>query len=165
VSAERCKDFGYFRALHQEIYERGGIEGFLFDMLAMKLGSWHPRQDIPQTKGLREQQAESEAPEVQWLWGLLDNGELPGGGGDSARADDLLQSAKKSSPSMAYWNGTRQAKFLKDFGAVRHRDDRGVVWRFALLPIARLEFLRRYPGFPPFENTEQQWEWANFGCQ
>ncbi len=160
VSADRCKDFDYFRALHEEIYERGGSAAFLHDMLAIDLKDWHPRRDIPQTKGLHEQQAESADAELQWLWGLLDNGELPGLGGDAARADDLCTSAKKSSPAMAYWNPTRQARFLKDFGAVKHRDERGMVWKFPPLPIARLKFLKLYQGFPPFDNTEQQWEWA-----
>jgi hypothetical protein len=161
VSADRCKDFDYFRALHEEIYEHGGMAAFLHDMLATELGNWHPRHDIPETKGLHEQQAESAEPEVQWLWSLLDNGELPGGMGDAARADDLVVSAKRSSPAMGYWNSTRQAKFLKDFGAVKHRDNRGVVWRFPPLPIARLEFLKRYRGFEVFDATDQQWEWLN----
>ena len=78
VSNGRQGDRAYFGALHRELYEAGGAEAFVHDMLAMPLGDWHPRFDVPQTEGLRQQQIESAAPEVFWLWSLLEDGELPG---------------------------------------------------------------------------------------
>ena len=41
VSNGRQGDRGYFDALHRELYEAGGAEAFVHDMLAMPLGDWH----------------------------------------------------------------------------------------------------------------------------
>ena len=58
VSDARRKDRAYFEALVEEI-ETGGTEAFFADMLAMELGDWHPRNDVPETEGLAMQKQES----------------------------------------------------------------------------------------------------------
>ena len=55
VSNDRRQDEAYFRALNAEL-DNGGLEAMLHDLLAMELGTWHPRQAIPDTSARREQQ-------------------------------------------------------------------------------------------------------------
>jgi hypothetical protein len=159
VSGERCGDRAYFDALHKELYQNGGAEAFLHDMLAMDLEDWHPRFDIPQTAGLKAQQVESEKPEVHWLWSLLENGELPSHSGNSTRARELFEIAKRSHPKMGYWTEIRQAKLLKSIGAFTKRRSDGNHWVFPALSEARTNFGKAYPNFEPF--TEGGVEWAS----
>jgi hypothetical protein len=58
IGDERPRPHEYFDALHQEL-SSGGLEAMLYDLLHTDLGSWHPRQDIPETEALLEQKAES----------------------------------------------------------------------------------------------------------
>lgn len=45
----------YFTPLYEQMAS-GGLAAMLFDLLAMDLGSWHPRWNIPATKALADQQ-------------------------------------------------------------------------------------------------------------
>jgi hypothetical protein len=47
VSTDRRGDRAYFRALHRQIGD-GGAEAMFYDLRAMPLGDWHPRE-IPET--------------------------------------------------------------------------------------------------------------------
>ena len=58
VSDRHRGDKRYFGALDHEL-ENGGLEAMLHDLLAMDLGSWHPRNDVPQTAALQQQKLES----------------------------------------------------------------------------------------------------------
>ena len=58
VSARHRGDIAYFDALNREL-ENGGLEAMLHDLLTMDLGTWHPRNDVPQTAALQQQKLES----------------------------------------------------------------------------------------------------------
>ncbi len=58
VSDARRGDKAYFDALYSEL-ENGGLAAMLHDLLAMDLGGWHPRQDVPQTRALLDQKMQS----------------------------------------------------------------------------------------------------------
>ena len=58
VAEERKQDETYFAALNKEL-ANGGLAAMLHDLLAMPLGDWHPRRDIPQTKERNIQKAAS----------------------------------------------------------------------------------------------------------
>jgi Family of unknown function (DUF5906) len=58
VSDARRGDKAYFDALNAEL-ENGGLAAMLHDLLAMDLGDWHPRQNVPQTRALLDQKIES----------------------------------------------------------------------------------------------------------
>jgi hypothetical protein len=75
VSSERVGDFGYFKALREEL-DNGGLEAMLYDLLALQLGDWHPRL-IPQNQALLEQKQHSLRGLDAWIEGILQAGRLP----------------------------------------------------------------------------------------
>ena len=116
VSDTRRKDRAYFAALIEEI-KSSGTEAFFADMLAMELGDWHPRDDVPETERLAMQKQESAGPETQWLWNILEEGMLPDAmhsytdheAPDMARSQALFQNCKHSDQRLRY--GFNAAKF------------------------------------------------------
>ncbi|OYX64266.1 MAG: hypothetical protein B7Y88_11295 [Sphingomonadales bacterium 32-64-17] len=66
----------FWRDLRAEL-DGGGIEAFLHDLLAMDLGDWHPRYDVPQTSALNEQRAASLKGFDRVLFDILESGDLP----------------------------------------------------------------------------------------
>jgi hypothetical protein len=152
VSNSRQGDRAYFDALHRELYETGGAEAFVHDMLAMPLGDWHPRFDVPQTEGLKDQQVASAAPEVHWLWSLLEDGELPGFVVGAGQAQKLLDHAKKS--GVKYFTRPKMRALLEKIGAQRKERNTGNYYVFPPLLEARKNFEAAYPGYEPFTESE-----------
>jgi len=76
VSDEHAQSKPYFSALRNEM-DNGGIEAFLYDMLHMELGEWHPRWNIPATKAKREQAERSLSVFDDWMLDILESGCLP----------------------------------------------------------------------------------------
>lgn len=76
VSKSRKGDFEYFAALYAEA-NQGGVEAMLFDLLNMKLGNWHPRLNIPETKERMRQQTLSLQDIDACIHKMLDDGILP----------------------------------------------------------------------------------------
>lgn len=76
----------FWRDLNREL-ESGGIEAFLHDLLALDLGDWHPRYEVPQSGGLTAQKgATLRGFERVWYDGLRTGiapsaAALPMGGG------------------------------------------------------------------------------------
>src|SRR5690606_35605748 len=66
----------FWRDLRAEI-DGGGLEAFLHDLLALDLGDWHPRYDVPQTSALNEQRAASLKAFDRIWFDALASGELP----------------------------------------------------------------------------------------
>jgi hypothetical protein len=56
VSDRRRGDTKYFIDLYAEM-KNGGLAAMLYDLLAVDLKRWHPRNDVPQTAGLQKQKA------------------------------------------------------------------------------------------------------------
>ena len=73
VSDNHQKDEAYFKALYGQLHS-GGLEAMLHDLLAMDLGRWHPRLDVPQTEALLDQKRQSLSPIEQWYDDLLGSG-------------------------------------------------------------------------------------------
>ncbi len=166
VSGERCGDFEYFAALHKEIYETGGAEAFLHAMLHYQLPKgYHPRQDIPETAGLKGQKAESAVAEIQWLWGLLESGKLPGSmKAGRASLADLLAHAQRSNPGLRFLNANQLAKLLKSLGVRSSSNGHSRCWVFPPLKVARQWFLKRYQGFEGFECSENSEGWIEWSA-
>ena len=97
VSSDRRGDREYFRALHRQIGE-GGAEAMFYDLRAMELGDWHPRE-IPEAllrnPALQEQQGHTLPPWEQWYVMLLHNGKLPGALSEAAKHCFHQQLARK----------------------------------------------------------------------
>lgn len=77
VTDVRKGDHAFFRELHAEM-RAGGYEAMLADLLAFQLGDWHPRQDIPKTVGLLQQQLRSLRGVDRVMYDALLMGENPG---------------------------------------------------------------------------------------
>lgn len=76
VSRTRYGDFTYFRQLHKEL-DNGGLEAMLHDLLERDLAGWHPRDNVPQTSGLRRQQAHSRKGVDALIEAVAHDGQLP----------------------------------------------------------------------------------------
>ncbi len=76
TSTSRVGDAGYFKAVNDEM-AAGGLAAMLHDLLAMDLGSWHPRHNVPSTVALRQQQDLSLSPADMAIHNMLCEGEVP----------------------------------------------------------------------------------------
>lgn len=66
-----------FAAIHKQLYEEGGLEGFFFDMQRRDISNWHPRDNIPVTEALVDQKLRGLSSEDEFWLDLLRNGWLP----------------------------------------------------------------------------------------
>ena len=82
-------DRPYFSDLYAEL-QNGGLEAMLHDLLAMDLGDWHPRDDIPQTSALRDQIEQSERADRALVRQVLEMGVLPGTHAEYTETNELL---------------------------------------------------------------------------
>lgn len=172
VSPARRQDHAYFDALTAQI-EGGGLAAMLHDLLAMDLGHWHPRLDIPKTEAMRVQVQHSEDPMRSLFRELLFLGELPGLYPGRNLPNELLapelRKLLKQRPYGHNFSEVRQAVFLKSIPGVK-RDNNGWVFdsfhtdagkarlkrciRYELPP---LNALRQW--FDPFEDWDGQEDW------
>jgi hypothetical protein len=67
----------FWSDLNHEL-ENGGVEAFLHDLLALDLGDWHPRHNVPQTGGLTAQKAATLRGFERVWYGALRTGIPPG---------------------------------------------------------------------------------------
>ena len=76
VSSEHAQDSDYFRAIADQL-RGGGLAAMLHDLLAMDLGDWHPRQNVPQTDALFAQKAATVTGIDAVFLDLLRAGDIP----------------------------------------------------------------------------------------
>ena len=76
VPDDHRQDAEWFKPIYAEM-AHGGLEAMLYDLLAMDLEGWHPRQII-HTAALVGQQARTLEAEDEWWVDMLDNGVIPG---------------------------------------------------------------------------------------
>jgi hypothetical protein len=164
----------WFKPLYAEM-KAGGLGAMLFDLLAMDLGDWHPRE-IVETDALAEQQEESLSGLDAWWLEVLHTGELVGSlkdkpdwavtntyeedmevistnsrGGTTnstrpVKRVGLLEAARTSSPKL---RGTTEAAFgrylSKTVGATRGRFKKKRGWQFPELSKCRDKWVERFP--------------------
>ena len=171
VSDAHRGDRPYFKALFAEM-ENGGLAAMLHDALAMDIGGWHPRDDIPDTEALRAQQGVSARPEDQWLGSLLEEGMLPfsvrDGGAEkrlvhrtmpSRGRTGMLFAHAKQQPGLQHWTLPQLYKYLDEHGiaSVQRLSD-GNYREFPPLPVMRAKWLEQHPWWPPFQNMKANWQ-------
>lgn len=158
VSEAKKQNEAYFDALEEEM-DNGGREAMLYDLLAMDLKGWHPRRNVPKTTALAGQKMESAPPEIQWLAGFLDEGELPFqhlNHPDWVQAGVFYDSARKNHPGLKHWSNVKIARFLDSWGIVLQRSNGS--WRiFPPLAELRAEWRKRMPDWPPFNRVADVW--------
>ena len=76
VADAHQQDEAWFKPIYKEM-RNGGLEAMLYDLLALDLGDWRPRQ-IVRTAALGKQMDESLSPLDQWWLELLQSGVLVG---------------------------------------------------------------------------------------
>jgi Family of unknown function (DUF5906) len=164
VSGAKRGDKAYFKALHRQIYN-GGAEAMFYDLAAMDLGDWHPRE-IPEAlltnPALQKQQSHTLPPLEQWYVMLLHDGRIPGafkkGKSDvrsTAYTMSLIEDARKKVPRLHDLTEVALRNFLVNedqIGAIctKHRGASGNGWTFPPLAEAREAWSRQY--------GPQQWD-------
>jgi hypothetical protein len=152
VSDRKRGDKGYFKALHSEI-AGGGAEAMFWDLREMELGDWHPRElpdELLHGAALQRQQRLTLPPVEQWWLTILNEGRLPGRWQlvypCRAYTDDLMSSARESSPKLRYdLSEIALAAFLKDeVGCRQARSGAQNGWSFPPLGECRGRWVKRY---------------------
>jgi len=69
-------DKARFKAINRQLYEEGGIEAMLYDLLKRDIADWHPRDDVPDTKALVDQKLRSMDAVEQWWFERLIEGSI-----------------------------------------------------------------------------------------
>lgn len=162
VSDKRKQDSAYFNAMQAQL-DNGGLGAMLYDLRAMDLGGWHPRDDIPHTAALAGQKHHSLSPELKWLHGLLDSGSLPWtqiARNNETRAKTLFEEARRR-PGLAHHHDSDFATFLKSWGCERKRNN-GSVWVFPPLADMRARWMNDMPWSTPFDAGVSQWSASEF---
>lgn len=169
------QDHEYFDALKKQAETEGGIEAFLYYLLHLDLKGWHPRQDMPITQGLRDQQAESAGPAEIWLGRILETGMLPAkvrmpSTGDvrpvvratmpnQAIKHHLYEHFVQSSVKARYTPEKDVMSMLFKMGVTKDpkRSNMGTWLVFPSLPKMRDAFREAYPYYPEFDHPHAEW--------
>lgn len=160
VSEKYRGNFDYFQKLFAQMDDEGGLPAMLHDLLAMELGDWHPRSDVPQTDSLAEQQVLSLPPLESWWNDILYHGALPGdlrGTGQVLFSDLKADVAKRR--QLQDVSNFKLAKFLDEYGKRgRTPGTRLSMFAFSTLYSVRRKWNRKYPKFT-FEEDSEEAEW------
>ncbi len=160
VSASRAQDEAYFAEINAEL-AAGGVEAFLYDMLAMDLGNWHPRR-VPQTNALLDQKLNSLTPLQEWVYGLLQEGRLSCATSDRpnfATNWNLYTRARHSNPRLRDVSDIKLGKALKEFGVTDGWSGKDKGKQFPPLPVMRAEFEKRIGGQIIWGDTNADGQW------
>jgi len=145
---------GYFKALHRQIAE-GGAEAMFYELRAMDLEGWHPRE-IPEAlrnnSALQKQQNYNLPPLEQWYLTLLHSGKLPHAKPKTpyvAMTRALVENAKQRVPRLRELSDVALRNFLTDQEAMgieikKHRTASANGWEFPLLSECRGAWAKRY---------------------
>jgi hypothetical protein len=147
----------YFDLLDQEL-SAGGLAAMLHDLLALDLGSWHPRQ-IVDSEALRDQKERSLSAEGEWTLSIVREAEIPrvtrampsSGASTYVSFDEIRMHAQQTHPR-ARWTDKMISSALAKIGATAKREHgaRGRV--FPDLAEARALWSKNYFNFA-FDNT------------
>jgi len=163
VSSCKVGDRSWFRDLKRQL-DDGGLAAMLHDLLAMDLGDWHPREDVPRTDALAQQKERTLKGLDAWWDDLLAGGELPEW--DSRLKDRIAVTAKnllfgavkhakdhRGRPPTA----TALGRYLRERGCKRWPDNTLRAWLFPNLEEARKAWSELVGNAPTWGEGE---EWA-----
>ncbi len=125
---DTCEDkrqlASYFKPLYEEI-AAGGTAAMMYDLLAMDLGDWHPRDSIPKNEALADQQNQTLSHFDQLWLDLLHAGSIPGSTqkNPSITASRILfDFARERSPGLKNVSDHLLARNFKKKGCTRDHD-------------------------------------------
>jgi hypothetical protein len=133
IADTRAQDHDYFSSLKAQLMA-GGLGAMLHDLLAMDLGRWHPRQDVPETDALLAQKAESLFGVEAVMLDLLRTGSMPGLQTATAAAlpfvathdlHDYVERRLRTQRGLQKATLNDAADLLEDLGARTYRLPRG----------------------------------------
>lgn len=157
VSPKQIDNKPYFTKIYDEL-ESGGLAAMLHALMAIDLGSWHPRH-IVKTIGLREQKQRSMTAMQEWFEGILQEGRVPGAGTtpDKAPAMALLRIAREDSRKMQDVTPTALGRFLADHGCTKVHEAHGNAWKFPPLAQLRTGWEKDYGGAWAWQEEVGEW--------
>jgi len=139
----------------------------LYDLLAMDLKGWHPRQDVPQTKALLDQKMQSFSPYEEFWHNCLHDGVRPGGNQlEFSNPTQVYNHLTQSSPKSRV---TQQGlgRFLNSVGCEQVRTGSGKegtqkrAWKFPTLAEARKAWDRRMKTTTDWGDLDAHWSDAD----
>jgi hypothetical protein len=157
VSDECMNNFAYFSTLRAEL-DNGGVEAMLYDLLALDLGNWHPRQ-IYTTTALMEQKAHSLRGLDAWIETMLQEGRLPfpfGAYPNRSLTSDLTEQAKQFDRYTNHSLVPRKLQKLFHVEPFGTGSARG--WKFPPLPEARALWEARFGGKWTWLREIKEWQ-------
>jgi hypothetical protein len=107
VSDAKMQDVAYFAAIHDEL-RAGGYGAMLHDLLALDLGGWHPRNGVPKTEALVDNQLDGLRGFDRIVYQMLATGEAVGGSLDAMLADGPLQPGWVFIPTLDVVSGDKR---------------------------------------------------------
>ncbi len=151
----------YFDRIFREL-DRGGKQAFLYDLLNMDLGRWHPRSYMPETSELKRQIFHGHSFAVKGIYELLQNGVFPGSSDLMAMGSAITALIEKIYPEYLRSQTQARGEALRSIGAEKKRAAKGVVWVFPPLHTCRQNWIKAH-GNPPEqfladENGEVKWK-------
>jgi hypothetical protein len=156
VSDKYQQDKTYFGALYKEMAS-GGIAAMMHDLLALDLGDWHPRQDVPKTKALADQQRQSLPDKDQWWVELLADGCLPMADPKNPRrapSQALFEQARTTVPRLRFASEHELGRYLSKQGC-RDFKTGGRGWEFPPLKEARADWASKLP--TEWDDPDRDW--------
>jgi hypothetical protein len=160
VSSRRAQNEAYFSELNAELAD-GGVEAFLYDMLAMDIGDWHPRR-VPQTLALLDQKLNSLTLIQEWIYGLLQEGRLPCSTAERpnfATNSNLYNRARHTNPRLRDVSDIKLGKALKDVGVTDGWSGKQKGKQFPPLAEMRADFEQRLGGKIEWGATNADGAW------
>lgn len=153
----------YFAPLYAEL-DNGGREAMLHDMLAMDLGDWHPREDVPKTDALNDQKSRGLNPVDAAVLDMLREAAMPVSRGDGRGTEarpfiatgDFAEHVQRQTRAVVTWNAVSKA--LGKIGAEKARTQRPSGWVLPLLGDARAKW-NEQPDLPP-QKWDDATDWA-----
>jgi hypothetical protein len=81
--------------------------------------------------------------------------------GDTVEASKFYENARKAVRQLGGWSDYRFAKFLERWGVQRDRHRSGSRWLFPPLADMRTAWSAKYPWWPEFNSTHDEWQAAS----
>lgn len=162
MSGHRHGEVDYFKKLYSQL-DHGGLGAMLSELSAMDLGDWHPRYDVPQTKGLAEQKLHSMTGLDAVIHSLANDGVLPCRIGqmndvvstmNEEQGFGFIAAAKRTTPSLRHTKAhIIKRELIKEWGCKEYDSNGKRGLKFPPLSELRSRFAQKY--------GEQEWLYSD----
>lgn len=148
----------YFSRISVEM-NNGGREAMLYDLLNMELFGWTPLFNVPETEEIARQKIMSLGILQTSMLTILQDGVFPGEpydtGSFKVNATEFYEFLGKIDPKCNNFSSNKKADLIKELGAIRGRNARGIIWNFPALKTMRENWDKLYGTY----KWDKQEEW------